>query len=140
MPAPLTTKPSEPAQVDAYLARLQHPLAEVVAALRQTILAADRTIGEEIKWNAPAFFYTGPLAPFKPKEFKRHLVVFNLYRKDCLRLVFWHGAEADDGSGFLEGEYPDGRRLASFTSLKDVRAKQAKLRQALKRQLKALPK
>lgn len=138
MPAQLTTKPSEPAQVDAYLARLQHPLAEVVAALRQTILAADRTIGEEIKWNAPAFFYTGPLAPFNPKEFKRHLVVFNLFRKDCLRLVFWRGAEADDGSGFLEGEYPDGRRLASFTSLKDVRAKQAKLRQTLKRQLKLL--
>ena len=35
--AALTLKPSEPAQVDAYMQALQHPLAEVLQALRQII-------------------------------------------------------------------------------------------------------
>ncbi|MBK7783115.1 MAG: hypothetical protein IPJ57_01270 [Gemmatimonadetes bacterium] len=64
--------------------------------MRRAILAADARIGEEIKWNAPAFFYTGPMAPFDPKEYRRHLVVFNFYRQDGLRLVFWHGDRAKD--------------------------------------------
>lgn len=80
---PATVKPSNPAAVDEYMRTLSHPLAELVAELRRTILAADRRIGEAIKWNAPAFFFTGPMAPFKPKEYRRHLVVFNFYRKDC---------------------------------------------------------
>ena len=50
-------KPSEPVKVDAYMQRLKHPLADVVEALRRIILSTDREIGEEVKWNAPAFFY-----------------------------------------------------------------------------------
>jgi len=33
-------------------------------------------------------FYAGEMKPFNPKEYKRYIVVFNLYRKDCIRLVF----------------------------------------------------
>ncbi len=134
----LTTKPSEPDKVNDYLARLTHSLADVVEALRQIILKTDRSIGEEIKWNAPTFFYTGEMKPTNPKEYKRYLIVFNLARQDCIRLVFLGGAKVDDQSGFLEGDYADGRRLASFYSLADVQAKRAKLRQTLKRQLKLL--
>jgi len=32
------TKPSEPEKVDAYMAKLKHPLTDVVAALRKVIL------------------------------------------------------------------------------------------------------
>jgi hypothetical protein len=81
------TKPSEPEKVDAYIKGLKHPLAKVVEALRKIILSTDREIGEEIKWNAPTFFYSGEMKPSDPKEYKRYLVVFNLYRKDCIRLV-----------------------------------------------------
>ena len=135
-----TTKLSEPEKVSAYMQRLQHPLANVVEALRQIILRVDREIGEEIKWNAPTFFYTGVMKPSDPKKYARYLVVFNLYRQDRIRLIFWGGAQADDGSGFLEGDYADGRRLAEFSSLSDVQAKRAKLRKALKRQLQRLDK
>jgi len=116
--------------------KLTHPLADLAAALRTAILAADVSIGEEIKWNAPAFFYTGPMKPFNPKEYRRHLVVFNFYRKDSIRLVFWHGDRANDRSGFLEGEYPDGRRLAVLESLEQLHRRKKALIAALKAQLK----
>jgi hypothetical protein len=55
---PALTKPSEPEKVDAYMQSLKHPLGKVVEALRKIILSTDREVGEEIKWNAPAFFYS----------------------------------------------------------------------------------
>ena len=90
--------------------------------------------------NAPTFFYTGALAPFDPKVYKRVLVVSNVFKPDSIRLVFWGGARANDTSGFLEGNYADGRRLASFSSLADVRAKQQALQQVVRLLLKTLDK
>jgi hypothetical protein len=133
-------KPSEPEQVAAYLARLKHPLAEVVAALRQIILKTDASIGEEIKWNAPAFFFTGEMAPFNPKEYKRHLVVMNLAKPDSIRLVLMGGARAKDSSGLLEGDYADGRRLATFSSVAEVKAKQKALQSIVRALLQTLEK
>ena len=134
------TKPSESDKVDAYMKRLKHPLSEVVEALRQIILKTDQNIGEEIKWNAPTFFYTGEMRHFDPKEYKRYLVVFNLFKKDCIRLVFWRGAKLNDTSGFLEGDYADGRRLAMFYGMQDVKSKKKALQDALRLQLKHLDK
>lgn len=133
-----TTKPSDPDAVDAFMKHLEHPLAHLAQVLRQTILVADPGIGEEIKWNAPTFFYTGAMQPFKPKEYRRHLVIFNFYRKDCIRLVFWHGDRANDKSGFLEGDYLDGRRLATLSSVEELRAGKKALLGALKAQLRHL--
>ena len=87
------TKSSEPEKVDAYIRGVKHPLAKVVEALRKIILSTDPEIGEEIKWNAPTFLYSGDMKPFNPKDYKRHLVVFNLHRKDCIR-PFWPGKYA----------------------------------------------
>jgi hypothetical protein len=134
------TKPSEPEKVDAYLRGLTHPLAKVVEALRKIILSTDREIGEEIKWNAPTFFYAGEMKPFNPKEYKRYIVVFNLYRKDCIRLVFPSGARVSDKSGFLEGDYADGRTLALFFNMGDVKSKQASLQAVIRRWLETLDK
>jgi hypothetical protein len=133
-------KPSEPAKVDAYMQKLKHPLVGVVEALRQIILSTDREIGEEIKWNAPTFFFTGEMKPFNPKEYKRYIVVFNLYKKDCIRLVFPSGAKINDASGLLEGDYADGRRLAIFYNIGDVESKGKALRRAIERWLKFLDK
>ena len=91
--AELTTKASEPEKVDAYVSRLKHPLAKVVEDLRQIILSTDEEIGEEIKWNAPTFFYAGKMKPTNPKEYRRYIVVFNLFKQDCIRLVFPSGAK-----------------------------------------------
>ena len=136
----LLTKMSEPDKVDAYMHRLEHPLGNVVEDLRQLILSTDPEIGEEIKWNAPSFFYSGEMKPFNPKEYKRYIVVFNLYRKDCIRLVFPSGARVKDNSGLLEGDYADGRRLARFSSVADVKLKKASLQLVIRSWLETLDK
>lgn len=133
-------KASEPEKVDAYMRGLKHPLAEVVGALRRIILGVDREIGEEIKWNAPTFFYAGKMAPFDPKEYRRYIVVFNLYQKGCIRLVFPKGARVNDKSGFLEGDYADGRRLAMFSGMDEVKSKRASLEKVVKTWLETLEK
>lgn len=135
-----STKESEPEQVDAYLRALNHPLKPVVEELRTIILATDSAIGEEIKWNAPSFFYTGEMAAFDPKQYKRHIIVFNLFKKDSVRLVFPSGARIADTSGLLSGDYADGRRLASFSNVDEVRCKTAALQQVIKKWLSTLEK
>ena len=136
----LSTKPSEPEKVDAYLKKLKHPLKEVVEALRQIILSTDKEIGEEIKWNAPTFFFSGEMRPFNPKEYKRYVVVFNLYQKDCIRLVFPSGAKVNDKTGLLQGDYTDGRRLALFPNMAEVESKEKVLQAVIKKWLKLVDK
>jgi len=136
----LLTKPSEPDKVDAYMQKLKHPLKDVVAALRQAILSTDPEIGEEVKWNAPTFFYSGEMEPSDPKKYKRYLIVFNLYQKDCIRLVFPSGARISDQSGLLEGDYADGRRLAFFHNLDEVKSRTKALQQAIRKWLSTLEK
>jgi hypothetical protein len=134
----LSIKASEPDKVDSYMRKLKHPLADVVGALRRIVLSTDSGIGEEIKWNAPAFFYTGAMKPFNPKEYKRHIVVFNLYRKDCVRLVVPSGARICDTSGLLEGDYADGRRLAFFSCMAEVESKGPALQRVIREWLRLL--
>jgi hypothetical protein len=134
------TKRSEPDKVDAYMAKLKHPLADVAAALRKIILSTDSEIGEEIKWNAPAFFYSGEMKPSDPKEYKRYIIVFNLFKKECVRLVVWKGARVKDKSGLLEGDYADGRRLALFHNMEEVKSKKAALQGVIRKWLETLDK
>jgi uncharacterized protein YdhG (YjbR/CyaY superfamily) len=54
---PENIKLSQPREVDEYMSKLKHPLKKVVEALRQIILATNKEIGEEIKWNAPHLFF-----------------------------------------------------------------------------------
>lgn len=136
----ISTKASEPEKVDAYMGKLKHPLTKVVEGLRQIILSTHKEIGEEIKWNAPTFFYSGKMKPTNPKEYRRYIVVFNLYQKDCIRLVFPSGAKVGDKSGLLEGDYADGRRLAMFYSVKDVKSKEKDLRAVIRKWMKLLEK
>jgi hypothetical protein len=136
----MTTKSSEHEEVDAYMARLSHPPLKAVENLRQIILSTDKEIGEEIKWNAPTFFYAGKMKPTNPKEYRRYIVVFNLFKQDCIRLVFPSGAKVKDASGLLGGDYRDGRRLAMFYSSKDVKSKEKTLRAVITKWLKLLEK
>ena len=133
-------KPSEPGKVDAYMQALKHPMLDALAELRRIILDSDKEIGEEVKWNAPTFFYSGDMAPSDPKAYKRYLIVSNLYQKNCIRLVFPSGAKINDASGLLVGDYADGRRLAMFYSIDDVKAKEKSLRQAITKWLELLDK
>ncbi len=125
-------KLSDTDAVDFYMDALKHPLKNLAGNLRKIILAADEEIGEEIKWNAPAFFYKGKMKPFNPKEYKRHIIVFNFAKKDCIRLVFPSGAKMGDVSGLLQGNYADGRRLAIFSTMEDIKVKQQQLQSLIR--------
>lgn len=43
------------AAVDAFMARLDHPLKDTIERLRTVIREADPSIAEGVKWNAPSF-------------------------------------------------------------------------------------
>ena len=118
--------------VDQFLNDTDHPLKELMQETRNLILKTDRSIGEEIYWNAPSFFYTGDMKPFKPKEYKRSIVVFNFFKKDELRLIFLRGAFVDDPTQILEGDYKDGRRLITLQSLSELKQKKTAIQQVIK--------
>lgn len=109
-------KTNSPDAVNAFVNDLDHPLATTVQLLRKIILDADSAIGEQIKWNAPSFYYTGPMKAFDAREYKRDIVVFNLRKPGYVLLIFPTGATIPDADGFLEGTYTDGRRMVTIHS------------------------
>ncbi len=126
-------------QVTEHIKKLEPAFGNVIEAIRQVILKSDKEVGEHIKWNNPSFYYTGEMKPFDPKEYKRDIIVMNLY-KGRIMLVFPSGAKIKDTSGLLEGDYKDGRRTMIFTDLKDVKAKEKALQTLIKEWLKTVEK
>jgi len=126
-------------QVTEHIKKLDKSIAATVEMLRQIILNSDKEIGERIKWNNPSFYYTGEMNPFDPKEYKREIIVFNLF-KNRIMLVFPSGAKINDSSGLLEGDYKDGRRITVFRDLNDVKDKEKKLQTVIKSWLKLVDK
>lgn len=134
-----TVKMSDTEQVTEHIRKLGPELGEVIETIRQIILSTDKEIGERIKWNNPSFYYTGEMKPFDPKEYKREIVVMNLF-KGRIMLVFPSGAKVKDTSGLLEGDYKDGRRIAIFKDLNDVKAKEKSLKKIIRDWLKLVDK
>ncbi|MEQ1587614.1 MAG: DUF1801 domain-containing protein [Cyclobacteriaceae bacterium] len=130
-----TVKMSATEQVTEHIRKLGPKLGGVIETIRQIILSTDKEIGERIKWNNPSFYYTGEMKPFDPKEYKRELIVMNLH-KGRIMLVFPSGAKVKDTSGLLEGDYKDGRRIATFKDLSDVKEKEKMLKKVVKDWLK----
>ncbi len=85
--------------VDAWFARYDNPMKDVVMRMREIILAADPRITECIKWQAPTFAFEGNLASFFPKS-KRHA-----------SLMFHVGAKIPGKHPRLEGTGDTGRVL-----------------------------
>lgn len=136
MPAP--PKSSNTELVSAYIQELEEPKRSIVQALREVILNTDPEIAEEIKWNAPSFYYTGEMKSFDPKDYTRHIIVMNLHRR--ILMVFPGGARIDNTSGLLTGDYADGRRLVYVETMENVRSITANLRAAIKDWLKQVEK
>ena len=132
-------KPTDSEQVTAHINKLSPGIAPVVEHIRQMVLSIDTEISERIKWNNPSFYYKGEMKPFDPKEYKREIAVFNLFKKRIM-LVFPSGAKINNASGLLEGDYKDGRRLIIFKNLIDVKSKEKSLRNIVKDWLKLVDK
>lgn len=117
--------------VTQFIETLAPAIAEPVEAIRRIIMSASPLIGERIKWNHPSFFYMGNILQFNPKEYKREIAVFNLYKGRIL-LVLPSGAKLHNTSGLLEGDYTDGRRTITFKNLEDVAIKKMHLQALIK--------
>ena len=126
-------------QVTEHIKKLEPSVGKIVQTLRKIILNTDKEIAERIKWNNPSFYYTGAMKPFDPKEYKREIIVFNLF-KNRVMLVFPSGAKVNDKTGLLEGDYKDGRRLTIFKDLNDVKTKEIQLQSVIKGWLKLVDK
>jgi hypothetical protein len=115
---------SPSADVEQYLAELEHPLKEGVLRLRAAILASDPAITEHVKWNAPSFRYGG-----------EDRVTFRLQPRGRLQLIFHRGAKVradtagfvfDDPSGLMTWPAPD-RAVIDFPDLAAVSAREAQV-------------
>jgi hypothetical protein len=132
-------KQSDKELVTAHIKKLDPSHGKIIEYLRQIILKTDKEIGERIKWNNPSFYYTGEMKPFDPKEYKREIIVFNLFKGRTM-LVFPSGAKVNDTSGLLEGDYKDGRRITIFKDMKDVKSKEKQLQAVIKKWLSLVDK
>jgi len=133
------TKLSDEEQVTAHIQKLEPTLAQTIEVIRQIILDTDKEIGERIKWNNPSFYYTGEMKPFDPKEYKREIIVMNLF-KGRIMLVFPSGAKVNDTSGLLEGDYKDGRRIVIFKDMDEVQSKKKALQRVIEKWLELVEK
>lgn len=134
-----TTKLSDKEQVSDHIQKLEPTVGKTVEALRQIILSTDKEIGERIKWNNPSFYYTGEMKPFDPREYKRDIIVCNLYRGRIM-LVLPSGAKVNDTSGLLEGDYKDGRRIVRLKDMEELNSKKKELQHIITEWLKLVDK
>jgi len=109
------------ALVQAYMDQLEHPLKDVLQALRTIIKNAYPNISERIKWNAPSYYYQEDIVTFGPPARKM----------DEILLVFHHPSVVKIASAILEGNYKD-RRLATFKSMEEVEAGREELGRILR--------
>ena len=88
--------------VDDYIAGLQEERRRTAEALRATVLTAEPTARESVKWGQPVFDVNGPVVALKSHA--QHVT-----------LTFWRGAALADPTGILEGD-GDRMRHARFAS------------------------
>lgn len=121
----------DPESVTAFIQKLPVDFAALVESVRKTVLSAHPLIGEQIKWNSPAFFYTGHMPDFDPKTYQRDLLVIHT-RKNVALLVFPTGTRITDPTGILEGDYKDGRRMVTINNMAELEAKAEDLKTVIK--------
>ncbi len=109
-----------PADVEAFLAALDHPRKPEILALRRVVLGADPRIAEGVKWNAPSF---------RTSEW---FATFHLRAKEGVQVILHSGAKKrDDPAAVAATADPEGllewlaadRAIVKFRDLADVEAR-----------------
>jgi hypothetical protein len=72
--------PRQP-DVEAWFARYDNPMKDVVQRVREIVLDADPRVDECVKWQAPTFPYKGNIASFYPKSRQHASLMFHLGAK-----------------------------------------------------------
>jgi len=115
--------------VDEFMRSLEHPFKKEIEAIRSSILGADRTIAEGIKWNAPSFRTREYFATTNLREKQGIGIVLHLGAKvrslpsgkivieDPMRLLKWLGKD---------------RAMIVFGSQRDFNAKKSAFEHIIK--------
>lgn len=131
--APPRSEHDDSPSVAAFLSTLEHPMKSVIEAIRASILEADRTITEGIKWNTASFYCHGWFA------------TVGVRAKTGVQLVLHHGVKAradstlsqtiDDSSHLLTWLAKD-RATITFSSAEDFKNRQAAFKGIVKQWVK----
>lgn len=122
------------AEVDAYLASLEHQLKPAVVRLRDAIMASDTGFSEHLKWKAPSFVFDG-----------EDRVTFALHPANRIRVVLHRGVTKredtdrfrfDDPSGLVVWASPD-RGVVTFSSVEAAAAAEPALLELIGRWVRA---
>ncbi len=119
-PAHTITAADTTAAVDQFMATLEHPHKEAIELLRQVICAADPSIAEGVKWNAPSFRTTEYFATTDIRANDGIGVILHLGAKVRERPSF----QLEDPQGLLKWLAKD-RALISFAGVHDVKGHEA---------------
>lgn len=121
--------------VDDFITSLEHSRKAEIQTLRRIILAADPTIREEIKWNAPSFYTS------------EHFATMHLRTKQGIGLIMHFGAKKDavsetgvtiaDPNGLLQWLAKD-RAVVAFSDTADIESKRAALTAIIREWIKHL--
>lgn len=118
--------------IDDFFEQCTHPLKNVAVLLRTIISKTDKAIGEHIKWNSPAFYYTGEITSFNVTAYSQDIVVFNFSKKEYVLLVFPSGNKIPIDPILGDENLKDGRKMLKFISMDEVKKKQAHLKKIIK--------
>ncbi len=128
IPARKTTSTDTSEAVDTFMAKLEHPHKDAIEELRRIMCAADPSIAEGVKWNAPSY------------RTAEYFATTHLRTKDGIGIVLHLGAKVRDTTSF-QVEDPHGllkwlakdRALMNFAGLHDVKGHESAI-QAIVRQ------
>ena len=122
------TPADSPQAVDEFMQTLENPSKKLVEAIRNSILSADRSIDEGIKWNSPSF------------RTSEHFATMNLREKKGIGLILHRGAKKrdlpttgiiiKDPSKLLKWLGND-RAMVVFESLEDFNSKKAAFKRVI---------
>jgi hypothetical protein len=128
-----TTSADTSAAVDAFMATLDHPHKDAVAALRKIVAGADPSIEEGIKWKSPSF------------RTAEYFATTHLRAKKGVGLILHLGAKPREG-GKVAIDDPDGlltwlakdRAMVSFDDAAQVKARAKALAAIVRLWIKAV--
>ncbi len=121
-------------EVDLFLDQKKHPQRELIDELRQLIMSCDKTMVENVKWNAPNYVYNN-----------NDRITLNLSGKGMVRVILHCGAAKikapakpliNDSSGLLTWPSND-RAIAAFKSVEDLQSHQVVFKKLVQSWLKA---
>lgn len=119
--------------VDAVMAKLEHPHKDATAELRRIMCAADPSIAEGVKGNAPSYRTT------------EYFATTHLRAKDGIGIVLHLGAKVretpafqlEDPQGLLKWLAKD-RALMNFAGIQDVKAHETAIQAIVRQWIAAL--